>query len=121
MKKFKWVDRVIMVLFCSFAFVQLNDQDAFIWIIIYLSVVLLSFLASLNYRLFNKDLSLFTKLHFGGIVLLAIYYGFYYLFNLGQNEGSFMDPGQETLREILGIVITLGVSLYYLKREIKKR
>lgn len=116
MQKNKWIDLIAMFLFGAFAMVQFNDSDAILWIVLYLSVVLLALLAFRANDKFNQKLSMFSKIHLIAMLCLTVFYGVEYNNSRGAANGSFMDPGQETLREIMGIVLCVIASFYYSKR-----
>lgn len=114
----KWnrVDLVIMILFITFAGLQWNDPDSALWVAIYLSIAVLAVLINLKFNSFKLN-----KLHTILAMMGSLFMTNAYFTNLKGSGSDFMSPEQEGLRELLGMYLVLGFSIYYIVRAFKKR
>ena len=115
MKKSKIIHFIILALFVYCAYVQLNDQDAWIWIILYLSVAILPLLSLLNYptRIYARILSLAL-----GIILLLNYNLLSSWLDAGRPAFIDYEPTYirevENIREFIGLVICFFAAMTYI-------
>ena len=94
LKRFKIAIRLLVGLFfLLFAYLQINDPDPLIWIIVYLIPAALSFSTLTNYR--SKYIRYISPIY----LILAIYQ---YLYN---SETTVMHVFDETTNESLGLVL----------------
>ncbi|NNJ88435.1 MAG: hypothetical protein HKP53_03465 [Eudoraea sp.] len=112
---FRWLALAFAILFALACFVQLNDPDAFIWIVIYA----IPCLASLSFflRRFNYTIGLLLGIGYfiGGIVVWPESY-----------EGILLDDGNleniERGREALGLfIIALMMFIFTYRTRAEKR
>ena len=112
----KGIDILVAIIFIWFAYLQLDDGDAWFWILIYGFVVImavLDFLGSLS-----KRRSLKTLIVFG--ILLIVYFS-HLLDWIKAGYPNIVDYTEETVsvvegvREYFGLLISFAVvSVYYL-------
>lgn len=121
MKVSKYIHLAVALLFIYFSFVQLNDLDAWKWILIYSSIALLAFLrfADIKTRLFARllfiALAIYALMNFN---LLASW--------IKAGRPAFLDYAEkdiqiaENMREFLGLCVALLTALAYALGSSKK-
>ena len=110
----KIIHLAIALLFIYFSYVQLDDLDAWKWIIIYSSIALLAFL-----KFADIKITLFAK-------IISICIGLYIILNINlfvswtkAGFPAFIDYAPtdvrevENIREFLGLAIAFGTALIY--------
>jgi hypothetical protein len=114
---------ILAVMFLIFAFVQINDPDPVIWILIYGVMAVMCVLAIFEFYP--------TKVTLGLLLILTLY-SFTYVPGVIEWLGSddkallFDDiakmqyPYIEEAREFLGLLICVGVLIFHLVRAMKK-
>jgi hypothetical protein len=120
----KIVNFILAIMFLAFAFVQINDPDPAIWILIYGAMAVLAIMAMFEY---------YPKKFLIGLVVLYLAYSIYYFPGvrewLGHDNKSqlFDDVAKmehlyiEESREFLGLMICVIVLIFYIVRSLKKR
>ena len=91
--KNKLIIFVFGLLFLVFSFLQINDPDAYLWIIVYLLPALISFATILDYN----------KKYFQYLIPIYLIVAIYLYLN--NNETIIMNILNETTNEILGLLI----------------
>ncbi len=118
----KFIHLILSIIFLSFAIVQWNDPDSFIWILVYLIISLIAFMAvwSRYFYWFNLVFSL--------ILLLSLLFYIPDIVNWFEdgmpNIASSMkasSPYIELVREFFGLLISLLTMSFYLALSKKKR
>jgi Transmembrane family 220, helix len=116
------VNFLLAAMFLVFAFVQINDPDPVIWILIYGVMAVLSIMAIFEF---------YQRKFLIGLLVLFIAYSFVYIPGLVEwlrhdNKADlFNDVAKmehlyiEESREFLGLVICIGVLVFYLYRSRK--
>ena len=114
---------ILAVMFLIFAFVQINDPDPVIWILIYGVMAVTCIMAIFEFYP--------AKVMIGLLVILVIY-SFTYLPGVMEwlqkdNKALLFDdiakmqyPYIEQAREFLGLMICVGVLIFYITRARKK-
>jgi len=118
------INFVLAIMFLVFAFLQVNDPDPVLWILIYGSMSVVCIMAIFEY--YQKKLLVFQA-------ILFLVYGFILLPGVGEwlrqdhlsilfDEGMKMQyPFVEQSREFLGLVICLLVLTFYFIRSARKK
>ena len=113
------VNFILAVMFLVFAFVQINDPDPVIWILIYGAMAVLSIMAIFNF---------YPKKFIIGLMVLYILYSFVYVRGvwewLQQEDKSLLFddvakmqyPYVEQAREFLGLLICIIVLIVFVVR-----
>lgn len=113
---------IFAAMFLVFAFVQVNDPDPVIWILIYGTMAVLSIMAIFEY---------YQRKFLIGLLVLFIAYSFVYIPGIVEwlrhdNKADLFDDVAkmehlyiEESREFLGLVICIGVLVFYLYRSRK--
>lgn len=114
----KLTNFIICAIFLLFAYVQLNDPDPYVWIIVYGLVAVL--FAVSNFVRLPKILIQLVILAF---VLFAFYHvDHFYDWLLSDNKSELFGdmiydkPYIEGTREFMGLLIAIGALIYLLKR-----
>jgi hypothetical protein len=114
----KLTNFIICAIFLLFAYVQLNDPDPYVWIIVYGLVAVL--FAVSNFVRLPKILIQLVILAF---VLFAFYHmDHFYDWLLSNNKSELFGdmiydkPYIEGTREFMGLLIAIGALIYLLKR-----
>ena len=117
---------ILELLFMAFAFVQINDPDHVLWILIYGIMATLSIMAIFQY---------YPRKFIIGVLALYLAYGLYTLiYHPGvleclqsENKSDIFDDVKkmenlyiEESREFLGLVICITVLIFFLMRSLKK-
>ena len=117
----KLTNFIICAIFLLFAYVQLNDPDPYVWIIVYGLVAVL--FAVSNFVRLPKILIQLVILAF---VLFAFYHvDHFYDWLLSDNKSELFGdmiydkPYIEGTREFMGLLIAIGALIYLLKRPAK--
>lgn len=117
----KLTNFIICAIFLLFAYVQLNDPDPYVWIIVYGLVAVL--FAVSNFVRLPKILIQLVILAF---VLFAFYHmDHFYDWLLSNNKSELFGdmiydkPYIEGTREFMGLLIAIGALIYLLKRPAK--
>lgn len=117
------VSFILAVMFLAFAFVQVNDPDPLLWILIYGIMAVTCVLAAFNFYS-RKFLIVLSVLYFA--------YGFVYLKGVMEwlrtdNKAALFDditkmqhPYIEETREFLGLMICIIVLVVYIFRSSRK-
>jgi hypothetical protein len=104
------------LLFIVFALVQINDPDPLLWILIYGSMVVVSFMAVFHrYPIrfmiaMASGFLIMTILHFDGFAAWLVSSDRYLLFD---DLAKMQYPYIEEAREFLGLLICLAVLIFY--------
>jgi hypothetical protein len=104
------------VLFFLFALVQLNDPDPLVWLLVYGSMTAVSFMAALRrystriMTVMAAGFLIMTIRHFDGFVNWLTSPDRYLLFD---DLAKMQYPYIEEAREFLGLLICLGVLIFY--------
>jgi hypothetical protein len=115
----KVLNFILAVMFLFFAFLQVDDPDPLIWIVIYGSMAVLAVLAMFN--VYNKNITL---------VLLVLYVAYSLVFVNGLTEwfskedkaelfddvAKMQHPYIEETREFMGLWICIIVLIFYFVR-----
>ncbi|WKK65659.1 transmembrane 220 family protein [Lutimonas zeaxanthinifaciens] len=119
-KLIKWINWILFFLFASFAYVQLNDPDPYIWVLIYGSVSVLFGLSN-----FMKVPRWIHQFLIAAFLLYAIFHlGFFYDWLMTDEKSEifgemvYKKPYIEGTREFLGLLIA-GFSLLFLYKNSK--
>jgi len=118
----KWSHLVISLLFLSFAIMQWNDADAIFWIVMYIGVSGVAFLA------FKGQHNLLVNAGFVALLLVSLISYIPDLMNW-INDGmpsitssmQASSPHIELVRESLGLIISLVTMIFYLFIAKRKR
>jgi hypothetical protein len=117
---------ILALMFLAFAFVQINDPDPVVWILIYGVMATLSIMAIFQYH---------PRKFIIGVLVLFLAYGVYSLiYHPGilewlrsENKSDIFDDVKkmenlyiEESREFLGLVICIAVLIFFLIRSTKK-
>jgi len=114
---------ILAVMFLAFAFVQINDPDPVVWILIYGIMAVFSVMAIFEF---------YPKKFMIGVLVLYGLYSLVYLKGLAvwlgsDNKAALFDniakmenPYIEESREALGLFICIGVLIFYVFRARKK-
>jgi hypothetical protein len=117
---------ILALMFLAFAFVQINDPDPVVWILIYGSMATLSIMAIFQF---------YPKKFIIGILVLFLAYGVYNLiYHPGvlewlrsDNKSDIFDDVKkmenlyiEESREFLGLMICIVVLIFYMVRSLRK-
>lgn len=117
------VNFILAAMFLVFAFVQVNDPDPVIWILIYGTMAVLSIMAIFEY---------YQRKFLIGLLVLFIAYSFVYIPGIVEwlrhdNKADLFDDVAkmehlyiEESREFLGLVICIAVLVFHLIRSRKK-
>ena len=117
------VNFLFAVMFLTFAFVQINDPDPVIWILIYGAMAVLSIMAMFEF---------YPRKFIIGLIILFILYGMVYIPGMLEwlrqdNKALLFDdlakmqhPYIEEAREFLGLLICIGVLIFYAVRSRRK-
>jgi len=114
----KLINILICCIFLLFAYVQLNDPDPYVWVIVY-GLVAVLFAVSIFVRI--------PKVMIQVVILAFILFAFYHVGNfydwLLSNDKSelfgdmiYDKPYIEGAREFMGLLIAIGALIYLLKR-----
>ena len=114
----KLINFLICGIFLLFAYVQLNDPDPYVWVIVY-GLVAVLFAVSIFVRI--------PKVMIQVVILAFILFAFYHVGNfydwLLSNDKSelfgdmiYDKPYIEGAREFMGLLIAIGALIYLLKR-----
>ena len=119
-KSIKFIYWILFFLFASFAYVQLNDPDPYVWVLIYGIVAFLFGISN-----FLKVPGWILQFLLAGIFLFAMFHLGYFYEWLVSNEKSeifgemvYKKPYIEGTREFLGLLIA-GFSLLFLYKNSK--
>jgi Transmembrane family 220, helix len=116
------VNFVLAAMFLVFAFVQVNDPDPVIWILIYGIMAIFSIMAIFEF---------YPKKFLIGVLILFVLYSFVYIPGLQEwlrqgNKSALFDNVAkmehlyiEESREFLGLLICIIVLVFYLVRQRK--
>jgi len=120
--KVKWFHLVISLLFLSFAIMQWNDADAIIWIIMYIGVSGVAFLA------FKDQHYVFINAGFVALLLVSLIFYIPDLMSWIDDDMPSIttsmqasSPYIELVRESLGLIISLLTMIFYLFIAKRKR
>ncbi|HEX6891898.1 MAG TPA: transmembrane 220 family protein [Chryseolinea sp.] len=117
---------ILALMFLAFAFVQINDPDPAVWILIYGAMATLSIMAIFEY---------YPRKFMVGVLVLYLIYGVYTLiYHPGilqwlqsENKSDIFDDVAkmqnlfiEESREFLGLFICIAVLVFFLLRSSKK-
>jgi hypothetical protein len=117
------VNFILAVMFLVFAFVQINDPDPVIWILIYGAMAVLSIMAIFNF---------YPKKFIIGLLVLYVLYSIVYIPGvtewLQQDDKSLLFddvakmqyPYVEQTREFLGLMICIIVLVVFIVRSPRK-
>jgi hypothetical protein len=104
------------VLFLLFAFVQINDPDPALWILIYGAMVYVSIMAFLN----RYQTGIMVVMAAGYLIMTIIYFDGFSTWLGSPNRSWLFDdirkmeyPYIEEAREFLGLLICLAVLVFY--------
>lgn len=117
----KIVNILLAILFTLFAYWQLNDPDALMWVIVYLAVAVVSGIAVV--RKLDRRITIFLLVFF---VIYALSYTPYILewILLGMpsitEEMQASTPYVERTREFFGLLICLAAIIYHYFTSTKK-
>ena len=114
----KLINLLICCIFLLFAYVQLNDPDPYVWVIVY-GLVAMLFAVSIFVRI--------PKVMIQVVILAFILFAFYHVGNFSDwllsNDKSelfgdmiYDKPYIEGAREFMGLLIAIGALIYLLKR-----
>lgn len=119
--KYKYLKLILALLFSSFAYVQLNDPDPWIWVTIYTIIGLLCILSA------------FQKIHKYFLIVCYIGLGIYGLILIPEiinwismgmpsivSEMKAEEPHIEYTREFFGLLISI-MTIYYLQKSNNKK
>ncbi len=113
------VNFILAIMFLTFAFVQINDPDPVIWILIYGAMAVLSVMAIFEF---------YPKKFIIGLLVLYAIYSFVFMPGVGEwlrkdNKAMLFDdiakmqfPYIEEAREFLGLLICIIVLIVFLVR-----
>jgi hypothetical protein len=119
----KIINFLLAIMFLIFAFLQVNDPDPVIWILIYGAMAVVCILAMFNY--YNR-IALFS------LLIFYVIYSFFYFpgvkewlaqddkARLFDNVAKMEHPFIEESREFLGLAINVIVLVFHLIRSRKK-
>ena len=117
---------ILALMFLAFAFVQVNDPDPVVWILIYGAMATLAIMAIFQY---------YPRKFLVAILVLYLAYGVYTLiYHPGvlewlksENKADIFDDVKkmenlyiEESREFLGLMICISVLIFYVARAFKK-
>jgi hypothetical protein len=117
------INFILAVMFLIFAFVQINDPDPVIWILIYGVMAVMCILAIFEF---------YPGKVIAGLLVIFILYSFAYVPGVIEwltkdNKALLFDdiakmqyPYIEQAREFLGLMICIGVLIFHLARAKKK-
>jgi hypothetical protein len=117
------VNFILAIMFLLFAFVQINDPDPVVWILIYGAMAVLCIMAIFEF--YPRKILL-------GLLALFVVYSFVYFRGVREwlerdNKSLLFDdvakmqyPYIEQAREFLGLLICIGVLILHLARAKKK-
>ena len=120
----KIINSILALMFLVFAFVQVNDPDPILWILIYVVMATFSFMAIFEY--YMPKLMLVPVLGYLGYCVI-LFPGVMDWFNsddrslLFDNIAKMQYPYIEEAREFLGLMICLAVLAFYFFRARKKK
>jgi hypothetical protein len=113
------VNFILAIMFLAFAFVQINDPDPVIWILIYGAMAVLSVMAIFEF---------YPKKFIIGLLVLCVIYSFVFMPGVAEwlrkdNKAMLFDdiakmqfPYIEEAREFLGLLICIIVLVVFLVR-----
>ncbi|MEO5977438.1 MAG: transmembrane 220 family protein [Chryseolinea sp.] len=115
---------ILAVMFLAFAFLQINDPDPLIWILIYGMMAVLAIMAAFNYYP--------RKFIIGLLILYAAYSTIYFKgvmewLQQSNKAALFDDVAKmehlyiEESREFLGLMICIAIMIFYVVRSGKAR
>jgi hypothetical protein len=117
------VNFVLAVMFLLFAFVQINDPDPILWILIYGIMAVTCVLAAFNFY-FRKVLIALTVLY---VAYSTIYIGGVMEWLGSEDKSALFDeiakmqyPYIEETREFLGLIICVAVLVFYIFKAPRK-
>jgi hypothetical protein len=117
---------ILALMFLAFAFVQINDPDPVVWILIYGAMATISIMAIFKYypRKFMIA-ALVVYLAYG--VYTLIYHRGVLEWLQSENKSDIFDDVKkmenlyiEESREFLGLMICIGVLIFYMVRSFRK-
>ncbi|NNE26926.1 MAG: hypothetical protein HKN09_08795 [Saprospiraceae bacterium] len=118
----KVIDILIVICFCYFIYVQFNDQDGLLWVLVYsipLALALLSIFKKSSLKLTGLGLILFGALSVFQVPTLVEW--------MNQGRPAFLDyqPTNikiaEEMRELLGMVInTIAIGILHWQNKLKQ-
>jgi Transmembrane family 220, helix len=117
---------ILALMFLAFAFVQINDPDPVLWILIYGAMATFSIMAIFKYYP--------LKFMIAVLVLYLVYGAYTLIYHPGilewlqsENKSDIFDDVKkmenlyiEESREFLGLIICIGVLIFYFVRSSKK-
>ncbi len=114
----KLINLVICVIFFLFAYVQLNDPDPYVWVMVY-GLVAILFVVSNFVRI--------PKIIFQAVILALVLFaffhvGYFYDWLLSDDKSELFGdmvydkPYVEGTREFMGLLIAIAALIYLLKR-----
>jgi len=117
----KIINWIICFIFLLFAYVQLNDPDPYVWVVVYGIIAILFALS--NFVNMPKIIIQSVILTLG---LFALYHaGHFYDWLLSKDKSALFGemiydrPYIEGTREFMGLLIAIGALFYLLKRSVR--
>jgi len=114
-------------MFLAFAFVQINDPDPVLWIVLYGVMATLAMMAIFQYYP-RKFLAAVLALYVAYAIFTLIYHPGVLEWLKSENKSDIFDDVKkmenlyiEESREFLGLMICIGVLIFYVVRAFKKR
>ena len=117
---------ILALMFLAFAFVQVNDPDPIVWILIYGAMATLCIMAAFNYYPRKFLIALLAAYVAYGIYMLIYHPGVLEWLQRENKADIFDDVAKmenlyiEESREFLGVLICIAVSIYLVIRSSKK-
>ncbi len=117
----KIINLFICAIFLLFTYVQLNDPDPYVWVMVY-GLVAILFAVSSFFRI--------PKIIFQAVILALVLFaffhvGYFYDWLLSDNKSElfgdmiYAKPYVEGTREFMGLLIAIGALIYLLKKSNK--
>jgi hypothetical protein len=114
----KLINWLICAIFFLFAYVQLNDPDPYVWVMVYGLVAILFAVSN-----FVNIPKIIIKVFILTLLLFAFYHAeFFYEWLLSDDKSElfgdmiYAKPYVEGTREFMGLLIAIGALIYLLKR-----
>jgi len=113
----KWTNSILFLVFALFAYVQLNDPDPYIWVLVYGTAALLFGLSN-----FVKVPRIIILLIIVALFVFALFHlGYFYDWLMSDDKSEifgemvYEKPYIEGTREFLGLFIAMAALLYLYK------
>ena len=117
-KPVKWINWILFLLFTTFAYVQLNDPDPYVWVLIYGLVAILFGLSN-----FLRVPGWVLQIMIVGILIFAMFHlGYFYDWLISDEKSElfgemvYKKPHVEGTREFLGLLIA-ALAILFLYRK----